>query len=653
MCGICGIYNFRSSEPVALPRLETMNTTLYHRGPNDEGYYVDGSLGIAMRRLSIIDVAGGKQPIHNEDESIWIVFNGEIFNYPELSDFLKKKGHSFYTSTDTEAIVHLYEEFGEDCVHHLRGMFAFAIWDSRARILLLARDRVGIKPLFYAIVSDNRFFFASEPKALLTCPTVDRSIDLQALDAYFAYGYVPAPLSIYGGIRKLLPGHLMKITPAGVAIRKYWDLYFQPDYGKSESYFIERFDEIFSQAVKMRLLSEVPLGAFLSGGVDSSLVVAHMARSMSSAPRTFTVGFGGDSASHLDERPYARTLAHQYRCEHTEILVEPKVTDILAEVIAAFDEPFADDSVIPSYYICQASKEKVTVALTGLGGDELFAGYERYLGLRLSQLYDYIPYFVSRNVIRPVVESLAELKSGHYLVNHMKRFVRASHLPLPERYASYVTILPPEERKKLFSPDAARQIDFEETARLMTAHYTSDNVEDPLDRAFYQDIKTYLPDDILALTDRIGMLHSQELRVPFTDHVLMEFCATIPSQLKLKNVRRKYLLKRAATHLLPPEVLAHRKQGFSSPMAQWIKDDLKPLIEERLSYEAIQASGILSYPFVKKTLAEHLTARQLHDRLIFATIMFREWQEHDDARAASPPESSLSSSHKGDASRRS
>ena len=628
MCGICGRFNFGSGKPVDEKRLREMNDTLRHRGPNDEGYYLENDMGLAMRRLSIIDLSGGKQPIHNEDGSLWTVFNGEIFNYRELKSFLEKKGHCFYTSSDTETIVHLYEEYGDDFVHHLRGMFAIALWDRAKRTLLIVRDRVGIKPLFYGVVKDEEIVFGSEPKALLLNPDIDRDMALQGLDAFFAYGYIPAPLSIYKGIRKLPAGHLMKISQAGVTIRKYWDLYFCPDYGKSESYFVEKFEEIFTQAVKMRLLSEVPLGAFLSGGVDSSLVVAYMAKAMKEPPHTFTVGFSGDTSGQLDERPYARMVADRYACEHKEVQVTPKVDEILDDIVTAFDEPFADDSVIPSYYICKVSKESVTVALTGLGGDELFAGYERYLGLRLSLLYDSVPSSLSRLVIAPIIQSLPEPRNGHYSVNHMKRFIRAARLPVAQRYASYVTILDPETRARLYSRDIAKTIDFEATTALMTDHYNSGgSAVDPLDKMFYQDIKTYLPEDILALTDRIGMLHSQELRVPFTDHILVEMCATIPAQMKIRNLRKKYLLKKIARDKLPREVITHRKQGFSSPMAQWLKTDLAPLYKKLLSSERLDKGGILNRHFLEKMICDHVNRIKLNDKLIFSAIMFQKWWE--------------------------
>jgi asparagine synthase (glutamine-hydrolysing) len=628
MCGICGIFNYGSHEPVSLEQLQAMNDTLRHRGPNDEGRYTDVDLGLAMRRLSIIDIGGGKQPIHNEDRTIWIVFNGEIFNYPKLKRYLEGKGHTFYTRSDTETIVHLYEEHGDDCVNYLRGMFAFALWDGPSRSLLLARDRVGIKPLFYCDTGKGELLFSSEPKALLASPKVSRDMDLQGLDAYFAYGYIPAPLSIYRSIRKLPAGHVMKIRRSDSSIRKYWDLYFRPERGKPESYFVGKFEEIFSEAVKMRLISEVPLGAFLSGGIDSGLVVAYMAEAMNDRLHTFSVGFSGNVGGYLDERPYARMVAERYRCEHRELLLEPRVETILDDIVESFDEPFADDSVIPSYYICETSSRDLTVALTGLGGDELFAGYERHLGFRISLLYDYLPSALSKGILAPIIEVLPELKNGHYTVNHLKRFVRASHLPLPERYARYMTMLNPDERARLYQPDIAEAIDYRATEELMTAYFRADdNALDPLDKMFYQDIKTYLPEDILTLTDRIGMRHSMELRVPFTDHVLIEMCATIPAEMKMKRMQKKALLKSIAAAKLPRPVLAHRKQGFASPMAQWLKTDLKSCSDDLLLSETKNNSDILRKSEIREMIADHMRGRELNDKRIFALIMFQKWCE--------------------------
>ena len=468
-------------------------------------------------------------------------------------------------------------------------------------------------------------------KVLLRHPEVAKCLDLQSLDLYFTYGYIPAPYSIYKGIKKLLPGHLLKINSNGIHEKQYWDLYFHPINDKPEKYFIEKFDEIFADAVKMRLLSDVPLGAFLSGGIDSCMVVSKMAGASSLPPNTFTAGFSGDIGGYLDERPFAKIMADTYKCNHNEIEVAPDINTILDEIVTAFDEPFADDSVIPTYYICRFSSKAVTVALTGLGGDELFAGYERYLGFQLSLLYDFMPNFISNKFVAPIVNRLPEQKSGNYLINHMKRFVRAANKPVHERYTGYVSMLDRKERSELFLPSIAEKIDFDISAQIMTSYFnSSDNAKDPMDRMLYQDIKTYLPDEILTLTDRISMLHSQELRVPFTDHVLMEFCATIPASMKIKNLKKKYLLRKISSKYVPKEVTAHRKQGFASPMAKWLMSDLKPVCEDLLSKEKIEKAGILNFKFVDQVLADHIARKELNNKLIFSLIMFQKWQEQSE-----------------------
>ena len=474
---------------------------------------------------------------------------------------------------------------------------------------------------------DGGIAFASEIKALLKHPRVGTDMNLQGLDAFFTYGYIPHDLTIFEGIHKLLPGHLIEVSEEGCLIRKYWDLLFRPDYSRSAEDFAEEFIETFFDATRMRLISDVPLGAFLSGGIDSGLVVSTMARIMSGCPKTFTVGFGGEATSHIDERPYARLLAKHYGCDHREIEVEPEIEQALDGAVYAFDEPFADDSVIPTHHICEKARREVTVALTGLGGDELFCGYERHLGLHLSRIYDLLSRPLLQRLIARLVDSLPEQRNGHYLVNHAKRFAAASSLPFPRRYQHYVSILSKQDRQGLFSPDVCRGIDADRTEELMTAYYTAENASTPIDRALYQDIKTYLPEDVLALTDRIGMHHSLELRVPFTDHHLMELCATIPAGLKIRGLTKKYLLRKVAGRFVPDEIIKHRKQGFSSPIAQWLKSDIRPLCDRLLSKEVIERQGIFNWSFVHQAIDDHLTRKRLNDKLLFSLIMFQKWFE--------------------------
>lgn len=633
MCGICGQINLDFNASVDVNNLISMNKTLVHRGPDDDGFFVKDNVGLAMRRLSIIDIAQGKQPISNEDKTVWIVFNGEIYNYLELRKMLLSKGHKFSTNTDTECIVHLYEERGDDFVNHLRGMFAIAIWDDKKKRLILARDRLGIKPLFYG-ENNGKLFFASEMKAILINNAFPRELDFDSLACYFTLGYIPAPLSIFKKIKKLLPGHLMIIDNNGVKLEKYWDLVFQPDRKKPEKDFIKEFIAIFEEAVKIRLMSEVPLGAFLSGGIDSSAVVSFMSKVSSVPVNTFCIGFGGDIGGYLDERKYAKLISEKYGTFHREYEVLPKPEGLVEKIISAFDEPFADDSTIPSYFVCKTAKENVTVALSGLGGDELFAGYERYLGFGLSQMFEKLPFFVKEHLIRKFIETLPERSDGHYTVNHMKRFARSASLPKDLRYFSYISMLNEKQRTNLFTDQEKAKSSLKFCRDLILSYFNSSNAVnnsrdinslDILNRVFYCDIKTYLPDDILTLTDRISMNHALEVRVPFIDHKLVEFSATIPPEMKLNWFRKKYLLKKAMKDILPRDVLKHRKQGFASPMARWLQVDLKPYVLKTLSKKNLEKHGFFNFDTVDSILSDHFNRREIHDKLIWSMIIFQQW----------------------------
>lgn len=623
---MCGIFGIVSSE-IDRRQLEASTNTLTHRGPDDSGYFIGEGIGLGHRRLSIIDLEGGHQPIFNEDGSKCIIFNGEIYNFMELRDHLLVKGHQFSTKSDTEAILHAYEEWGEACVEHFRGMFAFAIWDLRERILFLARDRLGIKPLFYGEWNGN-FYFASEMKAILAIPDFPRSMDEEALTSYFALSYIPAPFTIFKSIKKLLPGYLLILKDGRISTKKYWDLPFVPDEGKREDFFIERFMELLQEAVKIRLMSEVPLGAFLSGGVDSSTVVALMSEVSNASVRTFSIGFGGNVGGYLDERKYARMVAERYSTDHKEYEVLPNPEGLIEKIVRAFDEPFADDSSIPSFFVCETAKKNVTVALSGLGGDEVFAGYERYLGFRLSQQYKKAPSFLRERLIRKFVENLDERRDGHYTVNHMKRFVRSASLRPDLRYLGYISRMNSNIKESFFSDQGRFEKYFEAYQDFMLSHFNSSSVSngsDSLNRAFYCDIKTYLPEDILAVTDRMSMHHALEVRVPFLDHKLIEFCATIPPGMKMKWFRKKYLLKKAVRGLLPALVIQHQKQGFTSPMAQWLKTDLRPYVLESLSEKNLKEHDLLNSVTVKRILEEHFSGREIHDTLIWSMVIFQTW----------------------------
>jgi asparagine synthase (glutamine-hydrolysing) len=624
MCGIAGIYNLNPRESVQSRDVSGLCATIVRRGPDDEGIYVHENVGLGMRRLSIIDVAGGHQPIANEDATLWIVFNGEIFNHEPLQAGLKQRGHRFTSRSDTETVLHLFEEEGPACLRHLRGMFAIAIWNERTRTLFLARDRLGIKPLHYCL-DEQRLVFGSEIKAVLAAPAVSRALDWTAVDAFFTYGYIPAPWTVYRSVRKLPAGHYLLADERGVRCHQYWDLPMGPKLQGTAADIEAEFVERFRESVRMRLLSEVPLGAYLSGGVDSSLVVAMMAESSERPVNTFTIGFGGGTGTFLDERPFAREVSRRYRTNHREFEVQPNVEEALDAALDAFDEPFADDSIVPTHHICKLARQHVTVALTGLGGDENFAGYERYLGFKLSALAGRFPWRSLARTLRPVVRQLREERGGHYRVNHLKRFLEALDLDPAHRWQRYLAILPQSERRALYRPEIVREIDFDAVDFAGRQHFEGCDAEDPLDRAIYQDIKMYLPDDILALTDRVGMWHSLELRVPFVDHTLMEFCAKIPASLKLRGGEKKHVLRRAARPYVPASVLRHRKQGFASPMAMWLRGDMRGLTDTTLQRREIDHVGVLNADEVTARVTAHRERRQLNDKLIFAMLMFQRW----------------------------
>jgi asparagine synthase (glutamine-hydrolysing) len=626
MCGIFGILELKGKIDRGRFNLPNQTEILRHRGPDDYGYFIDSNIYLGHRRLSIIDLEGGNQPIFNEDGLKCIVFNGEVFNFLEIRKDLETRGHRFSTNSDTETILHSYEEWGDRCVDRFRGMFAFAIWDSSKKKLFIARDRLGIKPLFYALIGDT-LYFASEMKAILQYSFFPREMDMDALGAYFMLSYIPAPMTIFKHIRKLLPGHALEVTNGKVAISQYWDLRFIPDHTKKEDYFIDGFMGLLEEAVKLRLISDVPLGAFLSGGIDSGTIVALMSGLSTEPVRTFNIGFGGNTGGFLDERGFAREVAERYGAIHQEFEVTPDVTGVVTDIVKAFDEPFADSSTIPSYYVSKITRQNVTVALSGLGGDELFGGYERYLGFSLANAYRRIPWVIREKVMRPLIEALPERRDGQYTVNHLKRFVRSASLEDARCYTSFISILERERRASLFSEPEMLRESFQRIEDLMLEYFHTENATDPMDRVFYLDMKTWLPEDILACTDRTSMWHSLEVRVPFLDHKLVEFCATIPNGLKVKGREKKYLLKKAVANLLPAEVINHRKQGFDSPMTKWLQTDLKPFVLDVLSNKNLSKHGLFNIETVNTILSEHFNRVEIHDKLIWSLMIFQIWYE--------------------------
>jgi asparagine synthase (glutamine-hydrolysing) len=623
MCGIAGLWSGTGDIERRRPEVERMIGALQHRGPDDRGLYVGTRAAIGMTRLSIVDLASGHQPLSSEDGRIVVVCNGEIYNHEELRRDLAAKGHALRSRSDVEVVAHLYEEYGTRFVEHLRGMFAIALWDATRERLVLARDRIGIKPLFYA----NRggtLLFGSEIKALMRGGTLRGSLDRDALDAYLTFGYIPCPLTIYEEIRKLEPGHLLICDATGVEITPYWRLSCDAEADGDEDTLARGFIDRFRGAVQSHLMSDVAVGAFLSGGVDSGLIVALMAECHGAPVKTFTAGFHSSGGGYLDERPYARMISRRYGTQHVELEIEPKLDEVLDEVVTAFDEPFADDSVIPSYYICKLARSEVTVGLTGLGGDELFGGYERHLGLQLGALYGRVPSPV-RRLLLSLLNRLPERRDGHHTVNHLKRFARAAHLAPSPRYLGYLSVFDAPLRERLCAREG--RAGGADGAGTDMRFFESRSGSDLLARALHHDTHTYLPDDVLALTDRLSMHHSLELRVPFLDHPLVEFCAAIPSRLKIRGLTKKYLLKKAARAYLPAEVLDHRKQGFASPMAAWLRGALKTYVTDALSPRRLAQHGLFDAGLVGTLLDEHMSRRESRDRQLFTLLMFQKWHE--------------------------
>ncbi|MDY6863114.1 MAG: asparagine synthase (glutamine-hydrolyzing) [Thermodesulfobacteriota bacterium] len=624
MCGIFGMLALQNQINPEKFNLPNSTDIIKHRGPDDYGYFMDDNIYLGHRRLSVIDLKTGQQPVYNEDKTKCVIYNGEIYNFQEIRKNLISCGHTFITSSDTETIIHAYEEWDKDCVAKFNGMFSFAIWDTKKKKLFAARDRLGIKPFFYAEYK-GIFYFASEMKAILQFKDFPREIDQDALASYFMLSYIPAPLTIYKQIRKLLPGHTIEVKKGAVKINKYWDLDFYPDHSKSQKQIIEHFSGLLEESVRLRMISDVPLGAFLSGGIDSGIIVALMSKNSSMPINTFCMGFGGNVGGYLDERDYANQVAFRFGADHVEHIVEPDPQNIIENIVNSFDEPFADHSTIPSYYLCQKTREKVTVALSGLGGDELFGGYERYLGFKLSSLYNKLPSFLCEKLIKSIVQKIPERADGHYTINHLKRFVRSANLPQDIRYLNFFSRMDVNKKQMLFSSPENYKESFNNCQELILSYFNAKNASNPLDRVFYCDIKTYLPEDILACTDRMSMRHSLEVRVPFLDHNFMEFCATIPNEMKIKLWDKKHILKKAALKLLPKEVVKHRKQGFVGPMSIWMQTDLKNYIIDILSEENLNRHGLFNYNTVSTILHEHFNRIENNDALIWSLVIFQVW----------------------------
>lgn len=614
MCGIAGFvdrdgFSRDGLEPARIIR--EMCDVIRHRGPDDEGAYVGDGAALGMRRLSIIDLAGGHQPIRNEDGSVWVVFNGEIYNYRELRAELIARGHAFYTDTDTETIVHAYEEWGDDSFAHLRGMFGIALWDRRTRELLLARDRVGIKPLHYAI-ADGRLTFGSEIKSILAAG-VRRSLNAAALNHYLAFLYSPPETSIFEGIHKLPPGHVLRWKDGQATVRRYWALPAEESFTKSMAAAVEELEAILAEAVRSHLVSDVPVGALLSGGIDSSLVVGLMARASSQPIKTFSIGF---DEPEFDELDGARRLAAHFSTDHHEMVVRPDALSIVDSLVDHFDEPFGDSSAVPTWYVSQMARRHVTVVLSGDGGDELFGGYDRYLPHPRVAAFDRLTGRSGRAVASAVWPRLPHGVTGKNFLRHVAQDPRG-------RYLESVTFFQPDEVAALVTPELARTLEpaqahaSERFARLSRLSWPSQMM------AF--DIETYLPEDILTKVDRMSMAHSIESRVPLLDHEVVSFAATLPSRMKIQGAERKRLLKQVAARVLPAEVLTRRKRGFGVPIGHWFRGALRDFVIDTLHSPRALQRGYFQQGFVNRVITEHLTGRRDHTLRLWQLLMFELW----------------------------
>jgi asparagine synthase (glutamine-hydrolysing) len=635
MCGIAGVVGSLRTEPAVLER---MTDRLHHRGPDGDGRFWADDVGLAMRRLAIIDLNTGDQPIFNEDRTVCVVYNGEVYNFLELRSELEARGHRFETQGDTEVIVHAYEEFGVECLEHLWGMFALAVWDSRRRLLLLARDRLGKKPLvYYAAPSGGGLAFASELQALLAHPDVPRNVEPRAVDDYLTYLYVPAPSTAYRDIRKLPPGHCLTWQDGHITVEPYWHVRFGDKRPISEPEAVGQFGALLRDAVRRRLIADVPLGAFLSGGMDSSTVVAEMAELSSKPVKTFSIGFGERD---FDELRYARQVAQRFGTEHHEMVVEPRALDVLPTLVRHYGEPYGDSSAIPTYYVAQMTRQHVTVALNGDGGDELLAGYERHWAARVAATYDTIPHFVRHGLIRPLVPLLPEPRRRRAFLRRAKRFMAAAHLPVFDRYLHWVGACTPAQKQWLYTPEFVAELGGNDSGRWLRAALAPEPRLDPVDAVLRADTLLYLPEDLLAKVDIASMANSLEARSPLLDHRLVEFCAGLPSSLKLRGRTSKWLLRSLMRDRLPPDILTRPKMGFGVPVGEWLRGDLRPLLEDTLFSPRALQRGYFRPEAVRDLVDEHLSRRADRTSLVWALLMLELWQrERTESWAAATCES--------------
>ncbi len=620
MCGIAGRVNFASGAPVDAELIRRMCNLLAHRGPDGEGAYVDGTVGLGHRRLAIIDLSSAaSQPMSNEDGSVWIVFNGEIYNFQELRRGLEE-GHRFRSQSDTEVILHLYEEEGVKCLNRLRGMFAFAIWDAKERTMLIARDRLGKKPLYYAVDRDG-IAFASEPKAFLADPGFKPQPNLEAISHYLTYQYVPSPLTAFQGVHKLPPAHYLLVRNGEITIERYWKLHYGQKRHLTDDEACEELLARLTEAVKLRLISDVPLGAFLSGGIDSSAIVAIMAEQASSPVKTFSIGF---EEKEYDELRYARLVAQRYGTDHHEFVVRPQATEIFPKLVWHYNEPFADSSAIPTYYLAELTRQHVTVALNGDAGDENFAGYDRYVANVLADRYERMPRPLRRS-LEALVRAIPARPSARTLLSRGKRFFEALAEPRERRYARWVSHFHASLKAEICTEEFRRAAGGKDSVDLLLAVYQASDAPDLIDATLDVDVNTYLPDDLLAKVDIATMAQGLEGRSPMLDHEFMEFCASLPSHMKLRGRTKKYIFKRAIRGLLPRQVIERPKMGFGVPLDHWFRHDLREMARDLLLSPRAVGRGYFRREIVQRLLDEHIRGVGHWHEQLWSLLMLELW----------------------------
>jgi asparagine synthase (glutamine-hydrolysing) len=619
MCGICGMFGWGTRQPAERDVLSHMLAVIRHRGPDDDGVYFDRSLAMGMRRLSIMDLAGGKQPISNEDGSVVVVFNGEIYNYVELREALCSRGHRFTTNCDTEVIVHLYEDLGKDCVQSLRGMFAFAVWDVAKQRLFLARDRLGIKPLYY-LENRGTLVFGSEIKAILQYPDVEARLDREALSNYLSLKYVPSPQTIFAGIRAIPPAHTVICDSNGLQVQPYWRLSFNQGHGDqtSEEAYADQLEALLRESVRMHLMSDVPFGAFLSGGVDSSMIVALMSQTLEMPVKTFSVGFASAGAT-LSELPYARLAAERYQTDHHEIVVGPTDLVNLAEKVAwHLDQPIADNACLANYMVSKLAADQVKMVLTGEGADELFAGYARYAGQRLAPWFHLLPR-TAQSLTWKMAEHLPGLRRPKLALFALCQQEEVAQM------TSWFPLFNHEMKSRLLVDEYKRSLEDLRSESVFAEHLAQTDAVDSLNRMLYVDTKLWLPDDLLARGDKTSMAVSLEARVPFLDHKLVEFAASLPPQLKLKRLTRKYLLKKIARHWLPDRIIDRKKEGFPMPFALWFRKEARTFVRDLLSTNTIRRRGLFNAEYVQQLFDQHESGAADHSALIWGLVSVELW----------------------------